>query len=55
MCIVESGSGFDGRVRVNWLAYQGTEPGVAEGSARFNDWTTGTQCNRIRLSQVSQD
>jgi len=52
VCLVEGGIGSSGNVTVNWMAYQGIESGVTDGSVRFNDWTTGTQCQHIALSQV---
>ncbi|KAK3737634.1 hypothetical protein QZH41_018434, partial [Actinostola sp. cb2023] len=52
VCLVESGTGSNGNATINWIAYQGTESGVADGSARFRDWTTGTQCNHVPLQIV---
>jgi len=53
VCLVEGGIGSSGNVTVNWMAYQGIESGVTDGSVRFYAWTTGTQCRNIALSKVS--
>ncbi|XP_028515600.1 uncharacterized protein LOC110241445, partial [Exaiptasia diaphana] len=53
VCLVENGVGSSGNVTINWIAYQGVQSGVTDGSVRLNDWTTGTECKQVRLSQVN--
>ncbi|KXJ05122.1 hypothetical protein AC249_AIPGENE2219, partial [Exaiptasia diaphana] len=52
VCLVENGVGSSGNVTINWIAYQGVQSGVTDGSVRLNDWTTGTECKQVRLSQA---
>ncbi|XP_020912861.2 uncharacterized protein LOC110250602, partial [Exaiptasia diaphana] len=52
VCLVENGVGSSGNVTINWMAYQGVQSGVTDGSVRLNDWTTGTECKQVLLSQT---
>ena len=52
VCLVENGAGSSGNVTINWMAYQGVQSGVTDGSVRLNDWTTGTECKQVTFSHV---
>ena len=44
VCALESGLGTKGSVVVNWVAFRGTPSGALDGTASFNAFTSGTQC-----------
>ncbi|XP_068736596.1 uncharacterized protein [Montipora capricornis] len=51
-CIVAGGQGSGANSTIDWLAFQGYQPGVQHGQARFALFTTGTKCTRVTFSQV---
>ena len=50
--MLESGLGTNGSVVVNWVALRGTPSGALDGTASFNAFTSGTQCERVDFAQV---
>ena len=52
VCVLESGLGTNGSVVVNWVAFRGTPSGALDGTASFNAFTSGTQCERVDFAQV---
>ena len=53
VCLLESGLGSNGSVVVNWIAFRGTPSGALDGTASFNAFTSGTQCERVDFAQVN--
>ena len=52
VCVLESGLGSNGSIVVNWVAFRGTPSGALDGTASFNAFTSGTQCERVDFAQV---
>ena len=52
-CAREAGSGSGGKSIVNWLAFQGTDQGLISGIIDFDEWTSGTQCKKVGILNVS--
>ena len=53
VCVLESGLGTNGSIVVNWVAFRGTPSGALDGTASFNAFTSGTQCERVDFAQVN--
>ncbi|XP_068735671.1 uncharacterized protein [Montipora capricornis] len=51
-CIVAGGQGSGANSTIDWLAFQGYQPGVQHGQARFALFTTGTKCTQVTFSQA---
>ena len=51
-CIVAGGQGSGANSTIDWLAFQGYQPGVQHGQVRFALFTTGTKCAQVAFSQV---
>lgn len=51
-CVAEGGKGSNGNATIDWVAFEGTQPGVSQGRSVFSSWTTGTTCNRVSYAQV---
>ena len=49
VCVLESSNGS---VVVNWVAFRGTPSGALDGTASFNAFTSGTECERVDFAQV---
>ena len=52
-CMVEHGAGSGGNATVDWVAFQGTQHGLAQGRKRFNRFSSGVQCSDINIPRVS--
>lgn len=51
-CLVLGGQGNGGNTTIDWFAFQGSLSGVYDGSAKFNLFTTGTQCKKVKFPKV---
>ena len=51
-CLVLGGQGNGGNTTIDWFAFQGSQSGVYDGSAKFNLFTTGTQCKKVKFPKV---
>ncbi|XP_068706600.1 uncharacterized protein [Montipora foliosa] len=49
-CTVAGGQGSGSNITIDWLAFQGYQPGVKHGQARFALFTTGTKCTQVTFS-----
>lgn len=51
-CLVVGGQGDAGNTTIDWFAFQGTQSGAYDGAARFDLFTTGTQCKTVKFPRV---
>ena len=52
-CLVQSGKNLESNsTMIDWFAFQGSQTGVSHGQAIFSFFTTGSQCSRVKFTQV---
>jgi hypothetical protein len=51
-CVIEGGKGSNSNATIDWVAFEGAQPGVSQGRTAFSKWTVGTTCNRVSYPQV---
>ena len=57
-CVMESGRNEGpphGEATLEWMAYQGTPTGGLAGKVSIPNWWTGTKCQQVSLSAVSDN
>lgn len=51
-CVVEGGPGSGDNFTIDWFAVQGPQTGAEHDKTSFNQFTTGSQCNRVTFKNV---